>query len=118
MYTGSNLVGVFKLYYINQLPYKRMFHFEEASNQVELNNYYKTLFQIPAAAQRRTKRKRSTRNMSSEEKDVPQNTQDLTVFVQNLLQQMVWPVSFLLCIHASKPPFVRCYVNNDLPPAL
>jgi hypothetical protein len=27
--------------------------------------------------------------MSSEEKDVPQNTQDLTVFVQNLLQQMV-----------------------------
>ena len=29
------------------------------------------------------------RPMSSEEKDVPQNTQDLTVFVQNLLQQMV-----------------------------
>lgn len=27
--------------------------------------------------------------MSGEEKDVPQNTQDLTVFVQNLLQQMV-----------------------------
>jgi len=27
--------------------------------------------------------------MSSEDKDVPQNTQDLTVFVQNLLQQMV-----------------------------
>jgi hypothetical protein len=29
--------------------------------------------------------------MSGEEKDVPQNTQDLTVFVQNLLQQMVIP---------------------------
>jgi ABC-type transport system involved in multi-copper enzyme maturation permease subunit len=27
--------------------------------------------------------------MSSEDKDVPQNTQDLTIFVQNLLQQMV-----------------------------
>ena len=27
--------------------------------------------------------------MSGEEKEIPQNTQDLTVFVQNLLQQMV-----------------------------
>lgn len=26
---------------------------------------------------------------SNDDKDVPQNTQDLTVFVQNLLQQMV-----------------------------
>ena len=27
--------------------------------------------------------------MSSEDKDIPQNTQDLTIFVQTLLQQMV-----------------------------
>jgi len=32
--------------------------------------------------------------MSAEEKDVPQNTQDLTVFVQNLLQQMVIAVYY------------------------
>jgi hypothetical protein len=32
--------------------------------------------------------------MSGEEKDVPQNTQDLTVFVQNLLQQMVIAVYY------------------------
>ena len=38
--------------------------------------------------------------MSSEEKDVPQNTQDLTVFVQNLLQQMVCAFLVFLCVGA------------------
>jgi hypothetical protein len=50
---------------------------------------------------------------SADDKDIPQNTQDLTVFVQNLLQQMVnSPYSLFDCLTCQQIHAPDCSMNK------